>query len=181
MKHSETYKLACAMNTEKQYSEYKIIDTTITPVYEGAPAETHPEDWQGGGKNITKIEINKYGFRTYVTDTNMMFPDKSIAYIITDVTTTPFTSHRVTSVPKNTPLFLYGDPGIHDAYIIDSKHMPTTFDDTSANLLLASDGTVVSDGETIYVLNAVNGKPTFVKLAKDRVVSKGTAYLIYNR
>lgn len=49
MKHSETYKLASAMNTEKQYSEYKIIDTTVTPVYEGAPVETHPEDQLEGG------------------------------------------------------------------------------------------------------------------------------------
>jgi hypothetical protein len=32
------------MSNEKQHSEYKIIDTTITPVYEGAPVETHPED-----------------------------------------------------------------------------------------------------------------------------------------
>lgn len=45
----ETYKLASAMNTEKQYSEYKIIDTTTTPVYEGAPVETHAEDQLDGG------------------------------------------------------------------------------------------------------------------------------------
>lgn len=46
---SETYNLASTMNAEKQYSEYKIIDTTITPVYEGAPVETHPEDQLEGG------------------------------------------------------------------------------------------------------------------------------------
>ena len=76
--------------------------------------------------------------------------------------------------PANTPVVLKGEANTYTLHRA-TEDLTSSF---ANNQLRASDGTVVGDESTIYVLGKVNGVVGFGKLKSGTILAAGKAYLL---
>ena len=112
--------------------------------------------------------VTEAGWATYVPQHNVEFAE-GVAFVA-KVAGNAVQLTDVNAVKAGTPVLLKGE-GSKLATIID------TTPDNVENDLQVSDGTVVGDGSTIYVLANKNDKVGFYLLAPTVTVPKGKAYL----
>ena len=124
-------------------------------------------------KKPQTVTITDAGYATYVTTaaTDFSMTDGIKAYIA-KVNTTWVELTEVTKVPAGTGVILEGTAA-------DYTLLPTTetTDDVTSNELKVSDGTVMGDESTIYVLANGDNGVGFYLLKNDAHVATGKAYL----
>ena len=109
---------------------------------------------------------------TYVTQNALDFSEVTelSAYAVTQIKTTSVATEKVGQVPAGTPLLIKADGAVDvDVPVIDNAASIT-------NLLLASDGNVTGDGETIFAYSK-NGLK-FKKVASNVTIPEDKAYLV---
>ncbi len=112
------------------------------------------------------------GVTTYVTQNALDFSEVTelSAYAVTQIKTTSVATEKVGQVPAGTPLLIKADGAVDvDVPVIESAEAIT-------NLLLASDGNVTGDGETIFAYSKNSLK--FKKVASTVTIPAGKAYLV---
>ncbi len=140
-----------------------------------------------GGITIEKafdtVTIGAVGYTTYVTKHNVSFPAEVEAYIATRVNENQeyISLTQVYAAPKGTPVVLKNDEKESGTYNYELAPAAST-DDVSGNLLKASDGSVVSDGTSIYALGVgkvapYEGVVGFYVVKEGQTVPAGKAYL----
>ena len=124
-------------------------------------------------QTVQTVTITDAGYATYVTTaaTDFSTTDGITAYIA-KVNTTWVELTEVTKVPAGTGVILKGTAA-------DYTLLPTTetTDDVTRNELKVSDGTVMGDESTIYVLANGDNGVGFYLLKNDARVATGKAYL----
>ena len=123
------------------------------------------------------ITIGSAGYTTYVPKHKVSFPDGVTGYIATATGASTVTLNSVDVVPVGTPLVLKATAGSYELPVTEESA-----DDVSGNLLQASDGSVTSDGSTIFALGVGKtgeneGKIGFYLVKKDETIPAGKAYL----
>ena len=137
---------------------------------------------KGSNVGVGPISITKYGFvnmtigeagwTSYVPAWNVNFPDVT-AYIVTESKENSVKLTEVAAVKAGTPVLVEGTAGKHTLEFVAENNC----DNTSANLLKASDGTVTSDGQTIFALGQKEDKVGLYLVGADVVIPAGKAYL----
>lgn len=137
---------------------------------------------KGSNVGVGPISITKYGFvnmtigeagwTSYVPAWNVNFPDVT-AYIVTESKENSVKLTEVAAVKAGTPVLVEGTAGKHTLEFVAENNC----DNTSANLLKASDGTVTGDGQTIFALGQNNGTVGLYLVGADVVIPAGKAYL----
>ena len=124
------------------------------------------------------ITIGGAGYTTHVTSHKVSLPDGVTAYIATATGASTVTLSTIEKVPASTAIILKADAGSYKLPVIT-----TAADDASANILLASDGSVKGDEDgTIYALGVGKtgeneGKVGFYLVKEEVAVPAGKAYL----
>ena len=118
------------------------------------------------------ITVGEKGLATFGSLTKNAKPNGVKAYAaVYNSVTGKVDLEEVTNVPAGKGVIIEA---------VEGSYAPT-FDVAAADIesdLKVSNGTVVGDGKTIYVLNKVGGNVGFYKLAKDSPVGAGKAYLV---
>lgn len=114
------------------------------------------------------------GYTTYVATDNVSFPSGAKAYIATQVNASTIHMEKVAAVPEGTAVVVEGDKGVYVLDVVDEGDC----DDVSGNKLLASNGSVTGDGETIFALGYKNSTIGFYVVNNGQTVPAGKAYLI---
>ena len=123
------------------------------------------------------ITIGGAGYTTHVTSHKVSLPDGVTAYIATATGASTVTLSTIEKVPASTAIILKADAGSYKLPVIT-----TDADDASANILQASDGSVIGDGSTIFALgvgkSGVNkGVVGFYLVINGETIPAGKAYL----
>ncbi len=121
----------------------------------------------------TTISSAKYA--TYVTPAAIDFTQtEGITAFKVTATSPTFILTEVNDAPANTPVVLKGEANTYTLHRA-TEDLTSSF---ANNQLRASDGTVVGDESTIYVLGKVNGVVGFGKLRSGTILAAGKAYLL---
>lgn len=121
----------------------------------------------------TTISSAKYA--TYVTPAAIDFTQtEGITAFKVTATSPTFILTEVNDAPANTPVVLKGEANTYTLHRA-TEDLTSSF---ANNQLRASDGTVVGDESTIYVLGKVNGVVGFGKLKSGTILAAGKAYLL---
>ena len=118
------------------------------------------------------MTISAAGYTTYVAKHDISFPATVTAYISTTKTDKTLKLTEKASVPEGTAVILKGDAGTYALPTIT-----TTPADVTGNLLLASDGITVEEGDCFYALAKKNGVVGFYPVDEGVVIPAGKAYL----
>ena len=122
--------------------------------------------------NSIPVKVTAAGYTTYVSTHNVSFPDGVTGYIASAKSSENITLTPKESVPENTPVVLKATEGTYFLPIITTSPA-----DVTGNLLLASDGSVTSDGANIFALGKKNGEVGFYLVSSGQTVPAGKAYL----
>lgn len=118
------------------------------------------------------ITIGSAGYTTHVTSHKVSMPASVTAYIATAAGGSTVTLSTIENVPASTAIVLKAAEGSYKLPVIT-----TTADDASANILLASDGTVTGDGSSYWALSKFNGVVGFNVVGDGVTIPAGKAYL----
>ena len=118
------------------------------------------------------VTIGKAGWASVVTPAAVAMPEGVTGYIVTDAANGSAKLAEVSAVPANTPILVQGAAGTY------TFNDATTTDAVTDNKLLASDGSIVGDAATIYVLsNEESHGVGFYLLASGTKVPVNKCYL----
>lgn len=117
------------------------------------------------------VTIGEAGWASVVTPAAVAMPEGVTGYIVTDAANGSAKLAEVSAVPANTPILVQGAAGTY------TFNEATTTDPVTGNKLLASDGSIVGDAATIYVLSTGNSGVGFYLLASGTKVPANKCYL----
>ncbi len=119
------------------------------------------------------ITIGDAGYITYLSSSSLDFTNQTeiTPFIVTQSTNSAAILERVEMIPAKTPVVVCGTPGTYAVSVV------TSADTVGDNLLIASDGTVKGDGETIYALGNLSAGVGFYLVDSDVVIPAGRCYL----
>lgn len=118
------------------------------------------------------VTITAAGWASVVTPAAVAMPEGVTGYIVTDAANGSVKLAEVSAVPANTPILVQGAAGTY------TFNETTTTDAVTGNKLQASDGTIVGDAATIYVLsNEESHGVGFYLLASGTKVPANKCYL----
>ena len=141
-----------------------------------SPAKNAILDYVLIEKIASRVSVSVAKYATWVAKDNVIIPEEVKVYAIkeneggTGIVKTEIKAGTV--IPMGTAILVGGEEGNHDFAV--------TADDgqqISDNRLLASDGTVVSDGNTYYALSMFEGKVGFALVGQGVTIPEGKAYL----
>ena len=118
------------------------------------------------------VTIGAAEYTTFVTPYATSTPEGVTAYVVPAVKETSVALSPITTIPANTPVILAGAAGAYEFAVLEGEA-----DAIDVNLLQGSDGTVESDGSTIYALAKKNGVVGFYPVKEGAKVPAGKAYL----
>ena len=122
---------------------------------------------------VSTVAVGDAGWTSYVANQNVTFPTSVKAYTVTAINEETVTLTEVTAVKAYTPVLVNAAKGSYTLEAVDEADC----DDTSDNLLKASDGNVKGDALTIFALGQNNGTVGLYLVAADVVIPAGKAYL----
>lgn len=141
-----------------------------------SPAKNAILDYVLIEKTASRVSVSAAKYATWVAKDNVIIPEEVKVYAIkeneggTGIIKTEIQTGTV--IPAGMAILVGGEEGNHDFAV--------TADDgqqISDNRLLASDGTVVSDGNTYYALSMFGGKVGFALVGQGVTIPEGKAYL----
>ncbi|MBE6255229.1 MAG: hypothetical protein E7105_06920 [Prevotella sp.] len=123
-----------------------------------------------------QVTIGATGYTTHVTTHKLSFPTDMKAYIVTATESSYVTLSEVAKVPADEAIILNATAGTYNLPVTESA------DNVFGNLLLASDGSVIGNGSTIFALGVGKvdpyvGQVGFYLVKEEVAVPAGKAYL----